>query len=186
MPAAVFRRRNTAGHARRLNEEISQHVRHPHRQARHRSPPRDDGSITRRNMPDRPLRDRRSCGDHVAGLLDRIAVADPCIVLSALLGWLGTCYVKRIVLPAWQIPDDDEMALRVQQQLPTLGSRLIAAVQLARAVPAGASVSLIRAHIEQTEKITAAARFQRGGAYRSIEKNCRASRWARSWSASCC
>ncbi|MGA2500258.1 MAG: hypothetical protein ABSH20_21160, partial [Tepidisphaeraceae bacterium] len=56
---------------------------------------------------------------------------------------------------------DDEIALMVEREVPTLGTRLIAAVQLARpgAVQAGASVQLARALIIQTEFLAQSINF---------------------------
>jgi hypothetical protein len=52
-------------------------------------------------------------------------------------------------------PDEDEMALMVEDAHPAFRTRLIASVQLSRpnAVPAGASTSLVRAMIAQAESI---------------------------------
>jgi hypothetical protein len=66
--------------------------------------------------------------------------------------WLG---------PVWNGPDDDQIALLVEEAQPRFSTRLIASVQFTRArtVPAGASVSLVRAMIAQAESIANAVDF---------------------------
>ena len=67
----------------------------------------------------------------------------------------------QILLPVFFSPDDDQVALRVEDSHPEFRSRLIAAVQLSRpqAVPAGASQSLVRATIAQAEMLAASVDF---------------------------
>src|SRR3954470_13358188 len=74
-----------------------------------------------------------------------LLVFDGAVVLAAVV-WL-------VLIPVYQSPDDEEVALAVEEAEPSFGTRLIAAVQFARpaAVPAGASVALVRAMIAQTE-----------------------------------
>ncbi len=52
-------------------------------------------------------------------------------------------------------PDDDEIALMMERHSPEFRSRLISAIQLVRpeAVPAGASASMVRAMISETESM---------------------------------
>src|SRR3954468_15141178 len=61
------------------------------------------------------------------------------------LALLVTIIVQAIVLPIVGGPDEDEIALRVEEANPEFRTRLIASVQLSRpmAVPAGASASMV-------------------------------------------
>ncbi|MBC8106624.1 MAG: hypothetical protein H7Z14_08550 [Anaerolineae bacterium] len=63
--------------------------------------------------------------------------------------------VRHILIPLIWSPDDDEVALWVERALPALRSRLIASVQLMRpnALPAGASVGMVRALVKETEAV---------------------------------
>src|SRR5688572_5646055 len=79
-------------------------------------------------------------------------------------GWLGLTMValayvivRHMLIPLIWSPDDDEVALWVQRKLPALRSRLIASVQLSRpnALPAGASVGMVRALLHETEAVAA-------------------------------
>lgn len=69
------------------------------------------------------------------------------LAISFLVVWF-------IAIPTVMGPDDEEIALRVEHELPGFATRLIASVQLSRpgAVPAGASMSLVQAMIVQTEQ----------------------------------
>jgi hypothetical protein len=71
------------------------------------------------------------------------------------VGLLGYILFRDILKPLLATPDDDDVALRVEAAHPQFASRLIAAVQLSRpeAVPAGASVALVRATVAQAEMI---------------------------------
>lgn len=62
---------------------------------------------------------------------------------------------RLIVGPMLRQPDEDEVALMVEKARPEFRSRLIAATQLARpgAVPAGASASMARALLAETETL---------------------------------
>ena len=69
-------------------------------------------------------------------------------------------------LALWPIvwgPDAEGIALRVEDAEPSLATRLIASVQLSQAgaIPAGTSVSLVRAMIAQTEAMTRPMDFGR-------------------------
>lgn len=79
-------------------------------------------------------------------------------------GWLGFTMaalayvlVRYVLVPLIWSPDDDEVALWVERALPALRSRLIASVQLTRphALPAGASVGMVRALLKETEAVSA-------------------------------
>ena len=85
------------------------------------------------------------------------------IFLALTLSAVGYLIVTRVMFPLWQMPDEDELALRVQRHEPQLGSRLIAAIQLTRAqvLSAGASGSMVRALVSQTEAMTAPIDFRR-------------------------
>src|SRR5206468_3373575 len=66
-----------------------------------------------------------------------------------------------IFLPISASPNDDEVALLVEDAHPAFRSRLIAAIQLVRpgAVPAGASPAFVRATIAQAEGIAQGVDF---------------------------
>ena len=70
---------------------------------------------------------------------------------------------RRLILPLIASPDDDAIALRVEDAHPKFASRLIAAVQLSRpqAVGAGASMSFVRATVRQAEAIAGEVDFPR-------------------------
>ncbi len=74
------------------------------------------------------------------------------------LGWV---LFQATIRPLVWGPDDDEIALMVEREVPSLGTRLIAAVQLARpgAVQAGASLQLARALIIQAELMAQSINF---------------------------
>src|SRR5215217_7781364 len=76
-----------------------------------------------------------------------LLVVDGLVVVATLV-WLT-------LVPVYLSPDDEEVALAVEDAEPSFGTRLIAAVQFARpgAVPAGASMALVRAMIAQTERM---------------------------------
>lgn len=61
--------------------------------------------------------------------------------------------VSQIFIPIFTSPDDDQIALRVEDANPVFRTRLIASIQLSRpqAIPAGASQSLVRAMVMQAE-----------------------------------
>jgi len=75
--------------------------------------------------------------------------------LAMSLAMLGVLVVREIIWPLLAIPDEDEVALWVEHESPGLRSRLIATIQLTRAqaVPAGQSLSLVRALVRETQEI---------------------------------
>jgi hypothetical protein len=75
--------------------------------------------------------------------------------LAAALAMLGALLAREVIWPLFRLPDEDEVALWVEHESPGLRSRLIAAIQLSRAqaIPAGQSVSLVRALVRETEEI---------------------------------
>lgn len=75
------------------------------------------------------------------------------VFLAVDLSLLVCIVVGLIVIPILYGPDDEAVARRVEDYEPALKTRLIASVQLSRpgAVPAGASVSMVRAMVAQTE-----------------------------------
>jgi hypothetical protein len=77
--------------------------------------------------------------------------------LGVLMVALAYVTVRRVLIPLIWSPDDDEVALWVERALPALRSRLIASVQLTRpnALPAGASVGMVRALLDETEAVAA-------------------------------
>jgi hypothetical protein len=77
------------------------------------------------------------------------------VSLVVQLGVLSYILLRFIATPALRQPDDDELALMVEKARPEFRSRLIASLQLTRpaAVPAGASVSLVGALVEETEAL---------------------------------
>ncbi len=84
-------------------------------------------------------------------------------ILAVNLGAAIMLILKYAVAPAIFAPNDEEIALRVEHDQPDFRSRLISAVQLTRpgAVPAGASVSLVRAMVHQTESMSQPLDFTR-------------------------
>lgn len=70
---------------------------------------------------------------------------------------LAYVIVRYMLIPLIWSPDDDEVALWVERALPALRSRLIASVQLMRpdALPAGTSVGMVRALVQETETVSA-------------------------------
>ncbi|MFI5378399.1 MAG: hypothetical protein ACHRHE_03760 [Tepidisphaerales bacterium] len=74
------------------------------------------------------------------------------------LGWV---LFQATIRPLVWGPDEDEIALMVEREVPILGTRLIAAVQLARpgALQPGASVQLARAVIWQAEQLAQSIHF---------------------------
>src|SRR5262249_30291442 len=79
------------------------------------------------------------------------------------LAALVAILVYQILLPIFTGPDDDKIALMVEQAHPDFRTRLIASIQLSRpqAIPAGASVSLVRAMIAQAEGLAETIDFTR-------------------------
>jgi hypothetical protein len=77
------------------------------------------------------------------------------IVLAINLTLIGGALLQFAVLPIIAAPDDDAVALRIEDAHPQFATRLIAAIQLGRAVPllAGASPMLVRATVRQAEVI---------------------------------
>jgi hypothetical protein len=71
--------------------------------------------------------------------------------------------LSRAAAPILYGPDDDEIALMVEDAEPAFRTRLISSVQLSRpnAVPAGASGSLVRAMIAQAESLAGPMDFAR-------------------------
>jgi hypothetical protein len=114
------------------------------------------------------------------GLSAAVGVAVLCLAAGMLLdwwmnlghGWRVALLAVNVALSFWILlygvlvpiifgPDDDEIALMVEDAQPAFRTRLIASVQLSRAgaIPAGASVSLARAMISQAESIAGPMRF---------------------------
>ena len=75
--------------------------------------------------------------------------------LAVDLALLLVIVLYQILIPLFTSPDDDQIALRVEDANPVFRTRLIASIQLSRpeAMPAGASVSLVRAMIAQAESL---------------------------------
>jgi hypothetical protein len=92
--------------------------------------------------------------------LPRIARVFSLIIQGAVLGYILAVSVVR---PWWRQPDEDDLALTVEKACPEFRGRMIAAVQLTRpgAVPAGASGSLARALVVETEQLAAPSDFRR-------------------------
>lgn len=111
----------------------------------------------------------------MTGSLAAIGAAVLCLAAGMLLDWwLNFSLVTRTVLLAldlavvvWLLlygfgrplvygPDDDDIALMVENEFPAFRTRLIASVQLSRdgAVPAGGSMQLVRATIAQAEALS--------------------------------
>jgi hypothetical protein len=69
--------------------------------------------------------------------------------------------VWHVIVPVVWSPDDDEVALWVEEWAPSLGDRLIASVQLSRpdALPMGAAAALVGETMRQAEKISAPLDF---------------------------
>src|SRR5438874_6835616 len=78
----------------------------------------------------------------------------------AAIGWI---LLSTVFAPIFYGPDDDEIALMVEDAEPAFRTRLIASVQLSRAnaIPAGASMSLARAMIMQAESLAGPMDFAR-------------------------
>jgi hypothetical protein len=78
------------------------------------------------------------------------------VVFAALL-------IRLVLEPLLRQPDEDELALMVEKAHPEFRSRLIASMQLVRpgAVPAGASASLVRELVAQTETLAEPSDFRR-------------------------
>jgi hypothetical protein len=74
---------------------------------------------------------------------------------------LAFIFLRYVVHPFVFGPDDEEIALLVEHHRPEFRTRLIASIQLARphAVPAGASRGLVRAMIDQTERLAEPMNF---------------------------
>ncbi len=77
------------------------------------------------------------------------------ILLFAQSGLLTYLLVNHVLIPLLRQPDEDELALMMEKAKPEFRSRLIAAVQLARAgaVPPGASASMVNALVVETEAL---------------------------------
>jgi hypothetical protein len=71
------------------------------------------------------------------------------------LSLLAVIVIYEIILPIVTAPNDDQIALQVEDAHPEFRTRLIASVQLSRpeAIVAGASPSLIHAMVAQTESL---------------------------------
>ncbi len=76
---------------------------------------------------------------------------------------LVTILVQIILIPIFSGPDDDQIALRVEEANPEFRTRLIASIQLSRpeAIPIGASKSLVRAMVMQAESLADSIDFTR-------------------------
>jgi hypothetical protein len=76
-------------------------------------------------------------------------------LLALDLAGIAWVVLNYMVWPVTHGPDDDVLALQVEAAEPGFGHRLIAAMQLSRpnAIPAGASKSLVRALVAQTEDL---------------------------------
>jgi hypothetical protein len=83
------------------------------------------------------------------------------ILLSAYLGYAGFLTWKYALRPVVKAPDDEDIALRVEHIEPTFSSRLISSVQFATAIPDGASVSMARAMMRETEQMAEKIDFHR-------------------------
>ena len=75
--------------------------------------------------------------------------------LLALIGVLGLIIFRQLALPILRAPDDQQIALLVEKEIPEFSTRLIASIQLSQqgAIPAGISTSLVAAMIRQTEEL---------------------------------
>ncbi len=84
------------------------------------------------------------------------------VSLLAQLGALTYILLRFILAPILRQPDADELALMVERTRPEFRSRLIASLQLTRpdAVPAGASLSLVGALVEETEALARPGDFR--------------------------
>lgn len=76
---------------------------------------------------------------------------------------LITILVQTILIPIFTGPDDDQIALQVEEANPEFRTRLIASIQLSRpeAIPIGASASLVRAMVMQAESLADRIDFTR-------------------------
>ncbi len=85
------------------------------------------------------------------------------LLLLVHLAVVGCLVWYRITAPVLYGPDEDDAALLVERAHPAFRSRLIASVQLTRprAVPAGPSVSLVRAVVSETETMADPIDFSR-------------------------
>ena len=74
-----------------------------------------------------------------------------------------TIIVQTILIPILRGPDDDQIALKVEDAHPEFRTRLIASIQLSRpeAIPIGASASLVRAMVMQAESLADSIDFNR-------------------------
>ena len=83
--------------------------------------------------------------------------------LAVDLAAVAIIVLYEIFLPIARSPDDDQVALHVEEAHPEFRSRLIAAIQLSRpqAVPVGASTSLVTATIAQAEAMAGKVNFTR-------------------------
>jgi hypothetical protein len=84
-------------------------------------------------------------------------------LLAVNLAAVVSLLLYAVVGPVLYGPDDDEIALMVEDAEPAFRTRLIASVQLSRAqaAPAGASTSLIRAMVAQAESLAGPMDFAR-------------------------
>lgn len=82
-------------------------------------------------------------------------------LLIAICASLGLLTFARVARPFLRQPDDDDLALSVEQARPVFRTRLIASLQLTRpgAVPVGAAPSLVRALVRETETLARAMDF---------------------------
>ena len=76
---------------------------------------------------------------------------------------LITVLVQTILIPIFTGPDDDQIALQMEEANPEFRTRLIASIQLSRpeAIPIGASASLVRAMVMQAESLADRIDFTR-------------------------
>ena len=75
-------------------------------------------------------------------------------LLAVTLGTAGFALLSSVFGPLLYGPDDDRIALQVEDAEPAFRTRLIAAIQLARpnAIPYGGSLALANATIAQAEQ----------------------------------
>ena len=126
------------------------------------------------------VRSKQTTLEAVRGLCAMAAAAVLLLAATMLLDWfvelpfwaraallamdvtvLAFLFLRYVVHPFVFGPDDEEIALLVEHHRPEFRTRLIASIQLARphAVPAGASVGLVRAMIAQTEQLAEPMNF---------------------------
>ncbi len=84
------------------------------------------------------------------------------VSLAVQIGLIGFLIGTSVVRPVLRQPDEDDLALMVEQARPEFRSRLIAAVQLSRpgAIPESASASLAGALVAETEALATPGDFR--------------------------